>query len=85
MASSEWRMGTPNGPFAIRHSLLETPAGTKPAGAGDALGRSAMMPDCPLSSEQGLENAQNDKGWLLARVGIDLGSASRSLGVGAAS
>ena len=38
-------------------------AGTKPAGAGDALGRSAAMrPDCPLSSEQGLENAQNDKG-----------------------
>ena len=30
--------------------------------AGDALGRSAARPDCPLSSEQGLENAQNDKG-----------------------
>jgi hypothetical protein len=38
-------------------------AGTKPAGAGDALGRSAALrPDCPLSSEQRLENAQNDKG-----------------------
>jgi len=42
------------------------PAGTKLACAGDALGRSAAArPDCPLPSEQALENAQNGKGQLL--------------------
>jgi hypothetical protein len=30
-----------------------------------------------------LENAQNGKGQLLAEVGMDLGSAPRSLGIGA--
>jgi hypothetical protein len=57
MANGEWGRRTDYSPFAIGKA-----AGTKPAGAGDALGRSAAMPDCPLSSEQGLENAQNDKG-----------------------
>ena len=41
------------------------------------------LADCPLSSAQVLENSQNGKGWLLARVGMDLGSAPRSLGLGA--
>ena len=31
--------------------------------------------DRPLRSGQALENAQNGKGWLLAGVGMDLGSA----------
>jgi hypothetical protein len=57
VANGEWGRRTDYSPFAIGKA-----AGTKPAGAGDALGRSAAMPDCPLSSEQGLENAQNDKG-----------------------
>ena len=35
------------------------------------------------SPEQGLENAQNGKGQLWAKVGMRLGSAPRSLGVGA--
>ena len=75
MVSSEWRMGTPDGPFAIRYS---------PACAGDGLGRSAAdSPDCPSPAEQVLKNAQNGKGWLLAGVGMDLGSAPRSLWLGA--
>jgi hypothetical protein len=45
--------------------------------------KGARLADCPLSSAQGLENAQNGKGWLLAEVGMDLGSAPRSLGPGA--
>ena len=57
VANGEWGRRTDHSLFAIGKA-----AGTKPAGAGDALGRSAAMPDCPLSSEQGLENAQNDKG-----------------------
>ena len=52
-------MGTPNGLFAIRYWKGRR---DETRGAGDALGRSAAMPDCPLSTEQGLENAQNDKG-----------------------
>jgi hypothetical protein len=35
--------------------------------------------DRPLRSGQALENAQNGKGWLLAEVGMDLGSAPLSL------
>ena len=57
VANGEWGRRTDYSRFAIGKA-----AGTKPAAAGDALGRSAAMPDCPLSSEQGLENAQNDKG-----------------------
>ena len=46
-----------------RSSRRGKAAGTKPASAGDALGRSAAArPDCPLPSEQVLENAQNGKG-----------------------
>jgi len=64
----------------IRHSLFAIGA----SGAGDALGRSAAhSPDCPSPAEQVLENAQNGKGWLLAEVGMDLGSAPRSLRIGA--
>ena len=46
-----------------RSSRRGKAARTKPASAGDALGRSAAArPDCPLPAEQGLENAQNGKG-----------------------
>jgi hypothetical protein len=45
-----------------RSSRRGKPA-AKPAGAGDAVGRSAAEhPDRPLRSKQGLENAQNGKG-----------------------
>src|SRR5271168_1617306 len=63
--------------WTIRHSLLEGPPGRNPRAPATP---SADRPRCPLSSEQGLENAQNDKGELLARVGIDLGSAHVRLG-----
>jgi len=58
----------------------------KPAAAktvGGALSRSAAERPERTSPEQGLENAQNGKGWLLAKVGMRLGSAPRSLDVGA--
>ena len=46
-----------------RSSRRGKPAATKPASAGDALGRSAAArPECPLPAEQGLGNAQNGKG-----------------------
>src|SRR5271168_900481 len=46
-----------------RSSRRGKPAGTKPASASDAIGRSATArPDCPLPAEQVLENAQNGKG-----------------------
>src|ERR1700691_4450858 len=44
VANGEWGRRTDYSPFAIGKAV-----GTKPAGAGDALGRSAAMPDCPLS------------------------------------
>ena len=37
----------------------------------------------PFAIRYLLENAQNGKGQLLAEVGMDLGSAPRSLGIGA--
>jgi hypothetical protein len=37
----------------------------------------------PFAIRYVLENAQNGKGQLLAEVGMDLGSAPRSLGIGA--
>jgi hypothetical protein len=40
-------------------------------------------PNGPFDIRYVLENAQNGKGYLLAGVGMDLGSAPRSLGVGA--
>jgi hypothetical protein len=46
-----------------RSSRRGKAARTKPACAGDAIGRSAAArPDCPLPAEQALENAQNGKG-----------------------
>jgi hypothetical protein len=46
-----------------RSSRRGKPAGTKPASASDAIGRSAAArPDCPLPAEHVLENAQNRKG-----------------------
>jgi hypothetical protein len=45
--------------------------------------KGTQLADCPSSSAQVLENAKNGKGWLLAKVGTDLGSAPRSLGLGA--
>jgi hypothetical protein len=46
-----------------RSSRRGKPAATKPASAGDAVGRSvAARPDCLLPVEQALENAQNGKG-----------------------
>jgi hypothetical protein len=85
MANGEWGRRTDYSLFAIGKA-----AGTKPAGAGDALGRSAAMPDCPLSSEQGLENAQNDKGlaigssWHRFGIGVTFAWGRRRLGSGVA-
>src|ERR1700677_2142198 len=84
VANGEWGRRTDYSPFAIGKA-----AGTKPAGAGDALGRSAAMPDCPLSSEQGLENAQKTRAsyWLeLASIwiGVTFAWGRRRLGSGVA-
>jgi hypothetical protein len=41
------------------------------------------MPDASCDSGQALEKAQNGKGQLLEKVGMDLGLAPRRLGFGA--
>ena len=67
MASSEWRMGTPNELFAIRYWKGRRDGDRR---RGDALGRSAAMHDSPLSSEQGLQNAQKTASYWLELASI---------------
>jgi len=81
MVSSEWGRRRDHSPFAVGRKTGQDEARLRRR----RLGRSAAeRPDCPLPREQGLENAQNGKGQLLAEVGMDLGSAPLSLGVSAA-
>src|SRR5271156_5713572 len=57
-------------PFALRHSVF-------------AIRYSRRSTNAPCRVRQVLENAKNGKGWLLAKVGMDLGSTPLSLGLGA--
>jgi hypothetical protein len=47
--------------------------------------RQGPTPDAACESGQALEKAENDNGWLLEKVGIDLGLAPHPFGVGATS